>query len=189
LSGKSRIHDGLVRLARAGGAAVLLLALGTAAASHAVRNALAIGAGVRKDFGVRQALPGADRVPWGEAWRSRESQRVRVVGVPGWLCRASRNGPARSPWVCRVAVPALVFWMWRLSWMRERSNRWSRPASGGGRILRLVPADYLVTVGRGAARRRRSGGLAGVFLAAIGLPRCRVPRGCSRRQADGWPRW
>lgn len=171
----------VVRLARAIGAAVLLLALGTAAASPAVPwPALAIG--------VCALLGGAWRpglalplvlavVPWGERLAAvpvRASELVLWAFVAGWCLRLT-EGPVSGPRLRRAAVPALLFLAVVIaSWMRVELQQPAVPGwPGVSSLLRLVPADYLVTAGRAphTAAMLQVALAVAVFLAVPGLAR------------------
>src|SRR6185503_13070317 len=106
----------LVRLARAGGAAVLLLALGTAAVSGVVPwYVLALGACalVGGFWRPAQALPWVlVAVPWGERLAAvpvRASELVLWAFLAGLCLRLTGRPVPAAPWARRVAVPALLF--------------------------------------------------------------------------------
>jgi len=148
----------LVRLARAGGAAVLLLALGTAAVSGVVPwYVLALGACalVGGFWRPAQALPWVlVAVPWGERLAAvpvRASELVLWAFLAGLCLRLTERPVPAAPWVRRVAVPALLFLLISVvSWMRVELHQPGVPGWPGAAVslLRLMPADYLVTAGR-----------------------------------------
>src|SRR6187551_1367003 len=148
----------LVRLARASGAAVLLLALGTAAVSNVVPwYVLALGACalVGGLWRPAQALPWVlVAVPWGERLAAvpvRASELMLWAFLAGLCLRLTERPAPAAPWVRRVAAPALLFLAISIvSWMgvelqQPRMPGWPAAAVS---LLRVVPADYLVTAGR-----------------------------------------
>jgi len=173
----------LVRLARASGAAVLLLALGTAAASHVVPwHVLALGACalVGGFWRPAQALPWVLAVvPWGERLAPvpvRASEFVLWAFLAGLCLRLTERPAPAAPWVRRLAVPALLFLgVAVVSWMRVELQQPGVPGwpAAGASILRLVPADYLVTAGRApfTAAMLQVALAVSVFLVVVGLAR------------------
>ena len=173
----------LVRLARASGAAVLLLALGTAAASHVVPwHVLALGACalVGGFWRPAQALPWVLAVvPWGERLAPvpvRASEFVLWAFLAGLCLRLAERPAPASPWVRRLAVPALLFLgVAVVSWMRLELQQPGVPGwpAAAASILRLVPADYLVTAGRApyTAAMLQVALAVSMFLVVVGLAR------------------
>jgi O-antigen ligase len=145
------------RVARVCCAAALLYALGTAAATGIVPwpvLMLAAAALVGGAWRPVAALPVVLAVvPWGERLAAvpvRGSEAVLWAFVAGWCLRVNESRPDAAQ-DRGLARPVLVFVaLVALSWVRVTLAEvtlvapWARAVA----VLRLVPADYLVTAGR-----------------------------------------
>jgi O-antigen ligase len=148
----------LVRVARAGGAAVLLVALGTAVASRVVPwPVLVLGAGalVGGLWRPALALPWVlAAMPWGERLAPvpvRASELVMWAFWAGLCLRVTEPRLPASAFWRRLAWPALLFaGVVIASWVRVELQQpgAAAGASAAFTLLRLVPSDYLVTAGR-----------------------------------------
>jgi O-antigen ligase len=165
---------------------VLLLALGTAAASHVVPwyvlvlGACAFVGGLwRPAHALAWVLV---VVPWGERLAAvpvRVSELVLWAFLAGLSLRLTERPLPASPWMRRVAVPALLFLgVVVVSWMRVELQQPAVPGwpAAAASLLRLVPADYLVTAGR--ARHTE-----GMLQVALGVSVFLVVAGLARRDS------
>ncbi len=139
---------------------MLLLALGTAAASHMVPwpvlvlGLCALAGGL---WHPARALPWVLAVvPWGERLAHvpvRASELVLWAFFAGLCLRITEPRAPSSGRLHRAALPALVFLgVVVVSWVRVQLHQPGMPGwpdwSWAVQVLPLVPADYLVTAGR-----------------------------------------